>query len=283
MMGCCATIKHELLRATMYDLSDDPNKFMDIEETFAPRPHLFFIGAKFAVAVWLVASMALGIAGEDPNHGFWFAYLSNWGMCFTVLYGICSFVSTVLLAYQRPLQQQRTELTGKVGVFLKITWTLFAVAFPAELVITLLFWVLIYDGNMDLTYTLFMIHGVAWVVIGIDGCCFSRIPLRMKQFIFAESFAVLYLIWSVLHSVLNVGNPWYTNKGENDPIYSIVDWTDDTGFCIVLSVGLLFVGLPIIFLLCRALSRALPMRYRTDDGCEAFNDEESPEVPTQET
>lgn len=155
MMGCCATIKHELLRASMYDLSDDPtaNKFMDIEETFAPRPHLFFVGAKFAVASWLSASMALGILDEDPNFGFWFAYLSNWGMILTVLYAICSFVTAALLAYyHRPPQQRRTELTGKIGVFLKITWTLFAVAFPAELVITLLFWVLIYDGD-DLTYT----------------------------------------------------------------------------------------------------------------------------------
>ena len=58
-MGCCAKIKHELFHASMYDLSDGPtaNKFMDIEETFAPRPHLFFLGVKFAVAVWLFASM----------------------------------------------------------------------------------------------------------------------------------------------------------------------------------------------------------------------------------
>lgn len=155
MMGCCATIKHELFHASMYDLSDDPtaNKFMDIEETFGPRPHLFFVGVKFAVAVWLLASMVVSILSEDPNYGFWFAYLSNWGFTFTVLYGICSFVSAALLAYHRPLQQRRTELTGKTGVFLKMTWALFAVAFPAELVITLLFWVLIFDESMGLDYT----------------------------------------------------------------------------------------------------------------------------------
>jgi len=284
-MGCCAKIKHELFHASMYDLSDGPtaNKFMDIEETFAPRPHLFFLGVKFAVAVWLFASMVVAILGEDPHRGFWFAYLSNWGIFFTVLYAICSFVSAALLAYHRPSQQRRTELTGQIGVFLKITWTFFALAFPAELVITLLFWVLIFDGNMDLDYTMFIIHGVAWIVIGIDGCCFSRIPLRMKQLIFVESFSVCYLVWSVLHSVLNVGNPWYTNKGENDPIYSTVDWKDKTGFTIALSVGLLFVGLPIVFLLCRALSRSLPMRYRIDDTCEAVNDDESLEMPTQES
>ena len=157
MMGCCTTIKHELFHASMYDLSEpntsnDGNKFMDIEETFAPRPHLFVIGAKFAIAVWLFASMVVSIMKHDPYYGFWLAYLSSWGLVFTVLYAICSFVSAALLAYHPSLQQKRSELSGKVGILLKITWTLFAVAFPAQLIISLLFWGLIFDGN-DLDYS----------------------------------------------------------------------------------------------------------------------------------
>ena len=128
-----------------------------------------------------------------------------------------------------------------------------------------------------------MLHGISWIIIAIDGILISRVPLRIKQFIFVEFFSVCYLVWSVLHSVLNVGNPWYTNKGENDPIYGFVNWTNDTGYAAGLSVGLLFVGVPIAFLLCRAISRALPLRYRAEGVCEAFNDEESLEVPQRES
>jgi len=281
-MGCCTTIKHELFHASMFDLSDpdtssDGNKFMDVEETFAPRPHLFFVGAKFAMAIWLFASLVVSILQNEPYFGFWFAYLSSWGLVVTVLYAICSFISAALLAYHPPQQQKRKELTGKVGMLLKITWALFAVAFPAELCITLLFWVLIFDGSFN--YSTFMLHGISWVIIGIEGILISRVSLRMKQFVFIEFFSVCYLVWSVLHSVLNVGNPWYTNKGENDPIYGFVDWTNDTGSAVGLAVGLLFVGVPIAFLLCRAISRALPLRYRVEGVCEAFNDEESLEMP----
>ena len=153
-MGCCTTIKHELFHASMFDLSDpdtssDGNKFMDVEETFAPRPHLFFVGAKFAMAIWLFASMVVAILQNEPYFGFWFAYLSSWGLVVTVLYAICSFISAALLAYHPPQQQKRKELTGKVGMLLKITWALFAVAFPAELCITLLFWVLVFDGSFN--------------------------------------------------------------------------------------------------------------------------------------
>ena len=128
-----------------------------------------------------------------------------------------------------------------------------------------------------------MLHGISWIIIGIDGILISRIPIRMKQLLFNEIFAICYLVWSVLQSVLNVGNPWYNNKGENDPIYSVVDWKDETGFAIGLSVGLLFVGVPIAFLLCRAISRALPLRYRNEGVCEAFHDEETLEVPQRES
>jgi len=291
-MGCFATIKHELFHASMYDLSVPTdsseitavaatNKMMNIDETFAPRPHLFFVGVKLVLAVWLFVTMVISILENEPYYGFWFAYLSSWVMIFTVMYAICSFISAALLAYRRPLERRKTELTGKIGMLLKITWTLFAVTFPAALVVTLLFWFLVFDGTLK--YTSFMLHGISWIIVGIDGILINRIPLRIKQFIFLETFSILYLVWSILHSALNVGNPWNNNEGENQPIYDTVDWENGTGFAIGLAVVLLFAGLPIIFMLCRALSLSLPMRCRNNDVCEAFNDEESLEMPTRDS
>ena len=161
-MGCFATIKHELFHASMYDLSVPTtsseitavaatNKMMNIDETFAPRPHLFFVGVKLVLAVWLLVTMVISILENEPYYGFWFAYLSSWVMIFTVMYAICSFISAALLAYRRPLERRKTELTGKIGMLLKITWTLFAVTFPAALVVTLLFWFLVFDGTLKYT------------------------------------------------------------------------------------------------------------------------------------
>ena len=126
-----------------------------------------------------------------------------------------------LLAYNSNRRHQEGmnqigQLKGYIGILLKITWALFAVAFPAGLVIAVLFWVLVFKGR--LAYTTFMLHGVAWIVMGVDGIIINRIPLRMKQFILYELFAIFYLIWSVLHSVLNVGNPW--NDDEDCLLYT---------------------------------------------------------------
>jgi hypothetical protein len=164
MMGCCTSIKHELFHASMYDLSDPtttstesggdaaaPDKIIDIEETFAPRPHLLFVAAKLVLAIWLLATMVISILDNGPYYGFWFAYLSSWGMLFTVMYMLCSFFCAALLAYHRPLERNKGELKGKMGTLIKKTWSLFAVAFPAEIIITVLFWFLVFDGRLKYT------------------------------------------------------------------------------------------------------------------------------------
>ena len=128
-----------------------------------------------------------------------------------------------------------------------------------------------------------ILHGIAWIVIGIDGILINRIPMKMKQFIFCETIAICYTVWSVLHSVLNVGTP-YDEEGEDGPIYDSVDWKNDTGFAVGLVLALLFIGNPIVYLFCRALSRALPMRYMcNDDSVETHKDEETLQVSTKES
>lgn len=284
-MGCCISIKHELLHASMYDLSErvsstEPStKTLDIKNIFAPRPQWLFIGIKFACAAWLLASLVVATLEYNPTPEYFYVYLSAWGFVFTVLYFICSFLTAAVLAcHQRG--QNEDAMTGKSGILIKTTWSLFSLAFPFELVITVLFWVLVYDGGA-VDYTGLILHGIAWIVIGIDGILINRIPMKMKQFIFCETIAICYTVWSVLHSVLNVGTP-YDEEGEDGPIYDAVDWKNDTGFAVGLALALLFIGNPIVYLFCRALSRALPMRYIcNDDGVKTHIDEETLEVSTK--
>ena len=89
MTGCCTLnrIKHELLYSSMYDLSESSvtslssssvsssaiiiedrttaKKLLDVEETFAPRPHLIYLVAKLIFAIWLLATMVISILEYD--------------------------------------------------------------------------------------------------------------------------------------------------------------------------------------------------------------------------
>jgi hypothetical protein len=82
---------------------------------------------------------------------------------------------------------------------------LFAAALPFQVVITILFWVLEFDG--DLNYVSFMVHGGGLILITIDGFFLSRFPLRAKQFIFFELLSGLYILWSVLHAFSGITLP----------------------------------------------------------------------------
>ena len=134
-----------------------------------------------------------------------------------------------------------------------------AIAVPAEVMITILYWVLEFDGTVE--YVSVMVHGGGMVLIIIDGFFLSRLPLRMKQFILSEMFSFLYVLWNVIHGFSGIGNP-YADDGtqSDDAIYDSLAWKNNNKSAMILSVGILLVGNPIIFLLCRAVSRLPPRR-----------------------
>lgn len=249
-------------------------RLLDIEKTFSPSPRLPYIGAKLFLMTWVISVMALSIKNAI-HQSFWLAFLTHWGLVLTSLYFIMSVVCAVYFAMHPP--ENTGELKGGVGLLVKTTWALFAIVLPAEVVITLLFWVLQFDGTA--TYVDVMAHAVVMVLIAIDGIL-SRIPLRMKQLLIYEVFTALYVIWNVVHAYSGIGNP-YVDDGsqDDDAIYPSLKWKKNPGSSTILSVLVLFVVNPIVFMLCRAVLRLFPRRLyensdkerKTHDG----NDEEA--------
>jgi hypothetical protein len=93
---------------------------------------------------------------------------------------------------------------------------------------------------------------------------------------------IAYPVWTVLHSVLDVGNP---NESDNDPetnddiLYPSIDWKDDlVGTLVLILVVALAVG-PLVQLLLFALSLYSPCcrisrRYLDDDDDKGVDTED---------
>ena len=111
-----------------------------------------------------------------------------------------------------------------------------------------------------------MLHGIGILLLLVDGLVINRVPIRMKQFYLFEAFSALYLLWNILFSVSELSNP-YREAGfqDDDSIYGSMKWKTNTTSAVVLAVLVLFVGNPIVFVLCRGLSRLLPRRLIVDD------------------
>mmetsp|Transcript_28403 Transcript_28403/g.48992 ORF Transcript_28403/g.48992 Transcript_28403/m.48992 type:complete len:302 (-) Transcript_28403:300-1205(-) len=229
---------------------------LDVEKTLSPSPRLPYIGAKLFIMAWMISIMMLSI--RDSTHpSFWLAYLTHWGFLVTTAYTIMSAISAVYLAMRPPANPGVLE--GGVGLLVKTTWALLAIAVPAEVMITILYWVLEFDGTVE--YVSVMVHGGGMVLIIIDGFLLSRLPLRMKQFIFSEMFCFFYILWSVIHAFSGIGNPYRVDDDrDEDAIYDSLAWKTNTVFAVVISVAVLLVFNPIMFLLCRAVSRLPPRR-----------------------
>eukprot|EP00569_Conticribra_weissflogii_P005106 CAMPEP_0171344534 /NCGR_PEP_ID=MMETSP0878-20121228/19591_1 /TAXON_ID=67004 /ORGANISM="Thalassiosira weissflogii, Strain CCMP1336" /LENGTH=268 /DNA_ID=CAMNT_0011847747 /DNA_START=76 /DNA_END=882 /DNA_ORIENTATION=+ len=252
------------------------SQVLDIVATFSPRPRWFYILAKMFLAAWAIAIMHSSIATYE-NPSFWLAYLTNQGWVFTVAYFFCSLLSALYLAKRGTMD----NLQGCGGLLVKSTWALFAIALPAEIVIAILFWVLEFKGN--LTYVSVMTHGGGIFLLVFDGFIFSRIPLRMKQFLLFETFSSFYILWNIIHAFSGIGNP-NTEEGvdDDDAIYGSMNWNDDPGSAGIVAVSTLVVLNPIVFLVCRCASRILPKRLlniiSSDEVDDTYDNVESMET-----
>mmetsp|Transcript_19534 Transcript_19534/g.42480 ORF Transcript_19534/g.42480 Transcript_19534/m.42480 type:complete len:306 (-) Transcript_19534:468-1385(-) len=254
------------------------NNRLDIVRTFSPKPRLVYLGLKLFLTTWIVSVMVSSIMDRDHPE-FWIAYLTHWGFTVTTAYFLMSCLLAIYLAVRPGTVNGMEELEGCIGLFVKITWALFAIAVPAEVVITILFWVLEFDGTVD--YISVMVHGVGTVLLVIDGFLLGRIPLRMKQFLLFEAFSASYLLWNVIHAYSGIGNPYEEDGTQSDDaIYASLAWRNDTRGAAILTAGVLVVGNPVVFLVCRGVSRLFPRRLREDGGENMFrggkqNDEEA--------
>lgn len=106
-----------------------------------------------------------------------------------------------------------------------------------------------------------MFHGGGIILLLIDGFLISRIPLRIKQFLLFECYALFYFAWSSIQAFSGIGNP-DRNEGvdDDDAIYSSIKWKNDTESVLILSAVALLVINPLVFFICWWVSWIVPKR-----------------------
>lgn len=290
MKNCCAALCEELRCSTsLFDLKEPgkssqvhvdkkknklPPRQIDIEDTFAPSKPWSILGRTF-IAAWVLSCLGLSIQ-RKVNRLFWLAYLTHWAWASASAYIVASWTTLVYLRC-KPLQDKRS-LSGVPGLLIKTTWALFALCFPGEMAVTVLYWTLDYDGSA-VSYTSAMLHGGGILLLLVDGCLIGRIPLRMKQMFILVTFAALYVVWTASFSFSGLTNPDTQSEdyaNDDDAIYPALAWRKDPAKSAILSALITFVLNPLLFLLARFLSRLLPRRLLYLDGHAMFLDEETP-------
>ena len=220
----------------------------------------------------IIAGYCLGwilYSGFDYVNGKekWFIYLTNWGFTFVTLYYIWATVVSFLHHFgatnsvagmqMKATRNHDSDAEGGEGLgasvddfeeppvsmswYHKGLWVIFNIAANAAILITPLYWILIFCGKTSgLDVTTHLLNSVVMVA----DLMLSKTPVRILHVVYAWILGVCYILFTVIFWAAD-----WTNARDEPYIYSYVDYNETPGFSSGLMIGFVFVGQPF----CQAL------------------------------
>jgi len=273
-IGSCSRFLWDLRVSPFFSLSEPNVQYIDVASSFAGCPvkkvdrivagRCSFLRQKWCIVLcrtvvlgWCISTLIYDII-DSEYLWIWMGYVTNWALVLSIASLMSSWVCTVWssdLCEQPPLTS-RGENNENIEVrvsssepsvtpkfFVKMTWSLFSVAAPLQIMVFILYWALM---RLDDSYMSIMTHGVIALLNTADGIFVGRIPVRFKHFIFLLVVTIAYTIWSVIHSFLEMGNASYRGE-DNDPIYGILNWKENPVSSAILVLITVFIGCPLVY------------------------------------
>jgi len=283
--GCCRRLWNEFVQHP-FTLLEINGRVLDVQRTFANHP------------TWLVLplkAVALGVAldtmvrelvmeydndDDDDKSFFYFAYFSHWALVLTIIYFILSLLISLTCG---TWAKQPTAIHNRTSCVVTMAWTFYVLAIAYQGLNMLGYWILVHDYgdntewrdvNNVLTevsyFTIMKNAGLCFILLG-EGQILNRIPLRFAHLVLMEFGFCLYVGWTYLHHLTEIGNP---DSPEGDQIYYFINWSDpqeipNTAFGCAITM---LVVLPVMFLFLQLLSwpcrRYMPLVEPTANGDE---------------
>ncbi|GFH44000.1 hypothetical protein CTEN210_00474 [Chaetoceros tenuissimus] len=238
-------IKKEL-KLSLFSKEDANEKEVDLVETFSPSPKGFIIASKIMLLAVSTFNFVTSILNYNDNKEMWPMFLTKWGFMLGYSYLLSSTVTVI-----SPLK------------LMKLTWGLFAATINIQMFITINYWVLVYNGSTE-PFSSYYEHGIFFILLALDGFAVHRYPLRFKQIFLVWAVLIPFLIWSIIHSKLGIGNSLHNDRPDatdDDALYGTLNWTERPKGAGILSALLICVAVPLIFIITWGLSVLVPRRY----------------------
>lgn len=244
---CCGRFGDEIRHPAFYH-EEVSGEVIHGPATFAPGGR-WVLFTKTVLTLWTASALVDGILEEyyQGARVFYLAYLTHWSLIVTIAYLFTSWLQTVQTI------TAKADTTTTVTFFHKITWALFALAAPAEVVVAIGYWGLEWDGSSTaFFYRNLMVHGLVIGIVLVDGLLLNRIPLRVRHVGLNAAYFTLYFIWTLIHALAGIGNP--TTPEEDDTLYTALQWKSDPVSTLQTAAQMLFLLVPLAFLFVYGLS-----------------------------
>ncbi|XP_071123769.1 uncharacterized protein [Mytilus edulis] len=176
-------------------------------------------------------------AGDDPSQQVkWFIYLTYWAYFVLTLSTIIDAVCVVFISIKRDDILQ--DISPIMPWYLKVDWVFFNISNTISILISIMYWGLIYTGSEELTSVNIETHALNIVYVIIN-FFMTGIPVRFYHFLHPIVFGIIYIVFSIIYEVSGG-----TNHQNKSHIYSVLDWSD-TVHTAMIALLIVFVAIPI--------------------------------------
>ncbi len=227
----------------------------------APFMVILAINTGLTMAFW---SWSTADSAANDDYDYWWIKLTHWTLALQTFYQGAVFysvfislkqVTTPLLITHQDQHQGHTPIYGCVAQVLQ------SIALPSSLLVSMLYWVLVYNpANGPAVALSYMTHGVGFVLNALTHAV-SNHPYTMRQGVFFLSYGVGYLAWTGISYAAGL-----TDEDGNHYIYKAIDWSKpkSTGIMVAVLVG---IAMPLthtlLWLASNGLSWCYPVRSIT--------------------
>jgi hypothetical protein len=104
-----------------------------------------------------------------------------------------------------------------------------------------LYWCLVFPFSTSSLRALSVFtHGVNFAVMLLDGWL-SRQPYLISHGVYFLAYCLIYLVWSIIHSVANL-----KNADEKEYIYAVLDWRQSSSKAAMYAVAVVIIAAPLV-------------------------------------
>lgn len=232
---------------------------LSVQRTFAPRPRWIVLPLRFAFLGLSATTLYFDIT-QYPTENLWIycGFFHMWVFIMHVIYQICSFLCCTWDGFtEQPISQNGKQLLYSPGFFVHLTWLFFSVSVNLGLLNVILYWVFLFEGGVGFdiaSFTSIAMNAGVLLVVLTDGFVIGKIPIRIKHVIVVWFVACLYLVWMGIQELLGLGNGnWAWEDPEDDinddVLYENIQWKNDPYKSYFYTTLIMFVVVPVLFLL----------------------------------
>ncbi|ESO88892.1 hypothetical protein LOTGIDRAFT_94344, partial [Lottia gigantea] len=161
---------------------------------------------------WTIASGALNYqwATTESNRIKWFVYLTNWTY---LILTIETIIEPVILIYARVKRPEILKGTASMPWFLKILWVLYNISTTGAIMVSALYWSMIYKASR--TFIFSAIKGTNSVSVAVHG--FNSVYVVSNIFVTAMPVRIFHFYQPALFGIIYIGFTWiyYGANGTN--------------------------------------------------------------------